>query len=124
MAMTSLTAQLAASQQEVVNSRTRVHELEVEVSTDHLTKALNRVALDKKLDMLEANAIPFSVIQCDLDFFKVINDTFGHSAGDEVLQVFTARVQNHLKANDQLYRAGGDEFVVILEGTTEPAQVN
>lgn len=123
IAMASLTAQLLASQAEVLKAKARVHELETEVSTDHLTQAKNRVALDKKLEALEETKTPFSVIQCDLDFFKVINDTFGHAAGDEVLQVFTKRMQQHLKSSDQLYRAGGDEFVVILDGAADPAHV-
>lgn len=119
----TLTAQLAASQKEVAHARARVHELEMEVTTDHLTKAMNRAAMDRKLATLEESKTSFAVINCDLNFFKVVNDTFGHDAGDEVLQVFTQRIQTHLKNSDQLYRMGGDEFAVLLEGVTDPVQV-
>lgn len=114
---------LIASQREVLNSKSRVHELEIEVSTDHLTQAKNRVALDKKLAELEASKTPCIMIQCDLDFFKCVNDTFGHAAGDEVLQVFTKRVHAHLKTTDSLFRSGGDEFVLLLEGASDEAQI-
>lgn len=124
-AIAALTAQLEASQSELSQTKGRVQELETEVTTDRLTGAKNRAALEKKLDQLEESKTPCTVIQCDLNFFKVINDTFGHSAGDEVLQVFTQRMQSHLKSGtNHFYRAGGDEFVVILEGMTDQTSID
>ena len=116
-------SQLAASQREVISARAKVHHLETEITTDHLTKAPNRAAMEKTLTALEASKTPFAAITCDLNFFKMINDSLGHDAGDEVLKVFAQRVQLNLKGSDRIYRMGGDEFTVILEGVMNPAQI-
>jgi diguanylate cyclase (GGDEF)-like protein len=52
----------------------------------------------------------------DVDGFKHVNDTFGHSAGDAVLETLTVRIRDIVRAGDTIARMGGDEFVVILDG--------
>jgi len=58
----------------------------------------------------------FSLIMADIDFFKKVNDRYGHTVGDEVLKVFTARLRHVLKEGTMLARYGGEEFAVALPG--------
>ena len=64
------------------------------------------------------NNAPFSIIMLDLDHFKLFNDTHGHEAGDAVLQVFGSFLQRHVRGGDIACRYGGEEFTLILPGTS------
>lgn len=85
---------------------------------DPLTNLPNRALLDtylpKTLSQAQRQNIPVAIAFLDLDRFKVINDTLGHSVGDELLQQFGQRLQNCLRAEDLLVRWGGDEFIIVL----------
>jgi diguanylate cyclase (GGDEF)-like protein len=91
--------------------------------TDALTKIYNKRYL---MDVLEvefkrAKALhtDFSILFCDLDHFKRVNDTYGHEAGDQVLREFAALVRsNHIRPKDIFARYGGEEFVVLLGNTS------
>ena len=95
------------------------HNMQRELAyTDALTGIRNRrYLLENAEDELQAckdENLDFSLILIDIDFFKIINDTYGHAIGDEVLQIFTSRVKNVIK-NDTLFtRYGGEEFVITL----------
>ncbi len=91
-------------------------------SRDPLTGLYNRRrALSHLRDMVEFmshdNVLPFALLMIDLDFFKRVNDDFGHIAGDEVLVEVTRRMRAKLREGDLLARYGGEEFLLILPRT-------
>ena len=93
---------------------------EEEAMTDPLTGLRNRRAADLCLDRLCAAGTPFGLFQMDLDYFKTVNDTLGHAAGDMVLEQVGQILRDHIRTEDCAARIGGDEFVVIIVGRTEP----
>ena len=88
---------------------------------DPLTKAWNRRSLIMNLEIetehYKRNQRPFSVLIIDADFFKKINDTYGHDAGDITLQQLVIQLKEVCRKNDFIARFGGEEFVVILRET-------
>ncbi|HEX8856402.1 MAG TPA: GGDEF domain-containing protein [Thermoleophilaceae bacterium] len=88
--------------------------------TDPLTEALNRRGFEERLDAALAEAhrerTPLALLLLDLDNFKLVNDTRGHAAGDELLCWVVATVRATLRPVDALGRLGGDEFAVVLPG--------
>ncbi len=92
---------------------------------DPLTGLFNRNALDQRLSELEgqptsdAEGLSYSVLLCDLDHFKRINDQLGHAAGDAVLQDVAYTMRAVLRAGDSIYRIGGEEILVLLPGAGE-----
>jgi len=89
--------------------------------SDGLTGLANRRALNEAmahaLAMAERSQHPFAVLMVDVDRFKAINDQFGHGAGDATLAAFAQRLQAGLRAQDQPFRYGGEEFCVLLPET-------
>ena len=89
--------------------------------TDGLTGLLNRQYLDKRLDeeMRRAKRYgnPLTLIMFDIDYFKIINDTFGHITGDKILQKTSSLIKEELRNTDVAGRFGGDEFMIILVQT-------
>lgn len=81
--------------------------------TDTLTGLRNRRALTLELDVLTRTQTKFALMHIDLDFFKAVNDTFGHAAGDHVLKEVARMLQRQTRTEDTVARVGGDEFVVI-----------
>ncbi len=86
---------------------------------DGLTKVMNRRAIDGHLSdaiaRLARATHPSTVALLDIDFFKRVNDTYGHQAGDAVLQEVAARIRDILRKTDKIGRYGGEEFIAILE---------
>jgi diguanylate cyclase (GGDEF)-like protein len=80
---------------------------------DPLTGLPNRRAFDLALDDCVAAARPFSVLLVDVDRFKTINDTYGHTVGDEVLCAIAARTRGSVRSTDTLARIGGDELALV-----------
>lgn len=89
---------------------------------DSLTRLPNRRKLLERLDHCIAAGIrekgKFAVLMLDLDRFKVVNDSFGHLAGDELLQQVAERISKRLRNTDMVARLGGDEFVILLPNIT------
>jgi diguanylate cyclase (GGDEF)-like protein len=88
-------------------------------SLDPLTGALARGVLNPRLEAALASASaqsrPLSLLLVDIDYFKTVNDAFGHSRGDQVLSEFAARLLRIVRGSDSVFRYGGDEFIVLLE---------
>jgi diguanylate cyclase (GGDEF)-like protein/PAS domain S-box-containing protein len=101
---------------------TEVHELSerlaYETNHDSLTSLPNRRAfeyqLQQTIDESSANGSVHALCYFDLDQFKVVNDTFGHAAGDELLKNLSAALRSRISSHDTLARIGGDEFAVLL----------
>lgn len=97
-------------------------ELERLALFDQLTQLPNRryidTFLENQLRDYHSLGIPFGVMMLDLDFFKRINDAYGHGTGDEMLKMVAATFQNAMRRNDFIGRWGGEEFVAILRGVT------
>lgn len=89
--------------------------------TDSLTNAYNRMKIERIIERLLQDHKLFSIILFDLDFFKKVNDTYGHATGDHVLISIVDVVNRELRAMDFMGRWGGEEFIVVLPDTTEVA---
>lgn len=87
---------------------------EVQAYTDTLTGLQNRRSMDMLLHQLEGSALSFGLMHLDLDYFKQVNDTFGHGAGDHVLKHVASVLQDETRTGDMVARVGGDEFVLIF----------
>jgi len=101
----------------------RTKELEKLAITDKLTSLFNRVKIDTQLkyqvNNFKRNSHTFSIIMIDIDFFKDINDTYGHQVGDEVLIALSKILKQSVREVDILGRWGGEEFIIICPNTDE-----
>ncbi len=100
--------------------------LDVEASEDPLTGLTNRRSMERHLDnaMLEARARGriFSLIMGDIDFFKSINDSYGHDFGDEALKMVSEVLKSSVRDGDIICRWGGEEFLILIYGTEKDAE--
>ena len=97
-------------------------QLSIEMAiTDVLTGLYNRRYMESHLATLveqgAARGKPLAVLVLDIDFFKVVNDTYGHDAGDEVLREFSVRMRKSIRGIDLACRYGGEEFVIVMPET-------
>ncbi len=88
---------------------------EEQAYTDTLTGLKNRRAMDHVMARLTREKIPFGLLHLDLDYFKQVNDTHGHAAGDEVLQGVAEILVHETRETDIVARVGGDEFVLVFK---------
>lgn len=88
------------------------------ITKDSLTGSLNRQALrnvfESQYELSLATTNPFILAMCDLDFFKNVNDNYGHIAGDKMLILFVEIVKENIRNTDIIIRYGGEEFIIIL----------
>lgn len=94
--------------------QSQMGQLRQDALTDPLTGAHNRRGLNILLENLMDKHIPFAVLEIDIDFFKRVNDTFGHDTGDEVLKTLTHIIQSLSRKHDIVARTGGEEFLLVL----------
>lgn len=101
--------------------RKKSQEMEVEVYRDALTGLHNRKAYDEKIEEILAHVkrydISASLMICDIDFFKKINDNYGHKVGDLALKKLAELLKERLRINDFIARYGGEEFAIVIPHT-------
>jgi diguanylate cyclase (GGDEF)-like protein len=127
-ALAALAASLLAAMAAFTRERWVRHTAEQVALTDPLTGVANRLAFDERLtdewQRMRRYGRRFSVLMIDLDDFKRINDSRGHSTGDRVLKVVARQLEQRVRETDFVARIGGDEFAVICPETSAPgAQV-
>ncbi len=113
---------------DITKLKNRELELEKSSNTDPLTNLLNRRGFDVRAQEAfgksRKNNTPLAVAMCDLDFFKKLNDSYGHDFGDEVLKQFSKTCEESLRDQDLVARFGGEEFVILLVDTPMDAVVS
>jgi diguanylate cyclase (GGDEF)-like protein len=94
--------------------------LRTQAERDSLTGLLNRGAVDARLRMeveqCSIKKLPLGLIMIDIDWFKSLNDRFGHVAGDDCLRMVARILDEHFRGQDAVGRYGGEEFIVVLQG--------
>ena len=115
----------ALAQSEKLNHQLKVSKTvaEEQAMSDTLTGLSNRRAMDGALQQLLNRSASFALMHLDLDFFKAVNDTLGHAAGDLVLCHVASVLRKETRAGDTVARVGGDEFVIIFRELTDPARL-
>jgi diguanylate cyclase (GGDEF)-like protein/PAS domain S-box-containing protein len=97
----------------------RMRKLQQTALLDPLTSIGNRRHLESRLYMrmvdFKENQVPFGLLFCDIDYFKNLNDTYGHSLGDKVLRMIAQTLRVNIRESDTMGRWGGEEFMVILQ---------
>ncbi|MGA2393267.1 MAG: diguanylate cyclase [Candidatus Lustribacter sp.] len=105
----------------VLTYRQRYEELQKVVVRDALTNVYNRgffdEAIEKYVAMSKRSGRPICMMMVDVDFFKRVNDTYGHAEGDRVLQLIAGSIQSTLRVSDYVCRYGGEEFAILLPQT-------
>ncbi|HYW19733.1 MAG TPA: diguanylate cyclase [Nodularia sp. (in: cyanobacteria)] len=121
---TLLLAQLMVGVRKAQKYRDLLHKndlLSAMALADSLTDMNNRRALEselpKQIKLARIHSTPLSLIILDIDYFKQVNDTYGHLVGDRILQLLCKRLRNNLRTQDIPFRYGGEEFVVVLANT-------
>ncbi len=100
-----------------------VEEKNVKAETDKLTGLPNRQSMDAFIIRQASFAMTFSIIMMDIDNFKKVNDTYGHTEGDAILQDLAASIKASIRQSDKCFRYGGEEFCVVCpQSTAEQAR--
>ncbi|MCF6768176.1 diguanylate cyclase [Thiotrichales bacterium 19S11-10] len=112
---------LYASQRDTTEFHRLNKKLEALSLTDELTQLQNRKAYNAKIYELLVNYKRYQTIFCiimfDVDYFKKINDEYGHDTGDSVLKKIAKNTQSNLRESDYVFRIGGEEFIILLSNT-------
>lgn len=105
----------------------KIEELNIENETDSLTQVKNRQGYGRLINNLYSHYLKnigndisshLNIVMCDIDHFKKINDEHGHDAGDKILSFFSQMIKSELRENDHVCRIGGEEFVIIMTGSS------
>lgn len=118
--MVAMESRLNQLKDETAEYKKRMAQQKHKLLLDSLTQVYNRAALDERLDLefkrWQRYQSPLGLAIIDIDFFKSINDRFGHLAGDKALKVIARAMSRALRETDFIARYGGEEFVVLLPG--------
>lgn len=122
-ALMTLMSEVDALRRELTTMKGRLEAVQQEADTDSLVPVLNRRAFVREMSRMisfsERYKTPASVVFIDLNNFKQVNDTYGHAAGDAVLEYVASTLVEHVRESDIVGRIGGDEFAVILAQANE-----
>ena len=114
----TLKNELRTAQEELNYQNRIIEKLHLQATTDSLTQIKNRATFDeylcKSIENYINNGDIFSLIICDIDYFKKVNDTYGHVIGDRVLEAMAVKLKVSMRSGDFISRYGGEEFGVIL----------
>jgi diguanylate cyclase (GGDEF)-like protein len=113
---------IAELRAELTSYQAKLEETEELASRDGLTGLRNRVWVERQIDRRLSPGKTFSVAIVDIDEFKSVNDSYGHLAGDELLQQFAAELKSACRSTDMLGRWGGDEFILVFDCALPEAQ--
>ena len=104
--------------QDITVHKERIKELKYKTFHDELTGLYNRTYLSQEIERLDTKRqLPISVIMVDINGLKIINDSYGHKKGDELLKKAAAMLAETVRTKDILARYGGDEFIILLPQT-------
>ena len=116
-----LKLRLKEAQTQAASLRRRLTQAEKLAALDPLTSVANRRRFEQfiatAIERSHEDGTPLCLIMTDIDHFKVVNDTYGHSAGDRVLKAFADLISKSVRANDLVARYGGEEFAIVLPRT-------
>ena len=94
----------------------------IEAGNDSLTQLLSRrylnTILSREINFSRKQSTPLSLIAADADYFKKINDRYGHAAGDQALKLIANTLQKYCRSSDYAFRVGGEEFLLLLIDTS------
>jgi diguanylate cyclase len=117
-----LKGKLEDAHRQIDSLRASLSEAEEAGQQDALTGVGNRrrfdVTLEKAIAETRQKGVPLSLIMCDIDHFKRVNDAFGHQVGDEIIKMFSRVIQSLVRDEDTVIRYGGEEFAIILPKAT------
>ncbi|HEX5328723.1 sensor domain-containing diguanylate cyclase [Sulfuricurvum sp.] len=103
----------------ILNDMIMIEEYSKDPLTALLTRRLFEKVMQSQIEISKATESPCSLMMCDLDHFKSINDTYGHLAGDAVIKHFAETLRTLLRKSDFIFRFGGEEFIIVLPSTSE-----
>ncbi|MBR1703670.1 MAG: response regulator [Lachnospiraceae bacterium] len=106
----------------ILNNSKRIIALSEEASTDKLTGLLNKVSVNQRLERA-CREYRGALLIIDLDYFKLVNDLYGHEAGDKILSVFSNILKKQFRSHDIVGRIGGDEFIAFLRNLCDAEAV-
>jgi diguanylate cyclase (GGDEF)-like protein len=120
---------LLAASEDVTERRVSAQRIHHLAHHDALTGLPNRAAFQERLelavdDAISEHGLALTLLLCDLDHFKEVNDTFGHPAGDELLKEAAERIRATMRKTDLLARLGGDEFAIVHITGAEPVEAH